>query len=66
MPARISPRADTLLAGSRRDRGAVHGQKIWTSLARESDWIFVLARSEPGSRGGKGLFSSDVGVVSRR
>lgn len=33
----------------------VQGQKIWTSLAQESDWIFVLARAEPGSRGSKGL-----------
>src|SRR5204862_8283446 len=33
----------------------IHGQKIWTSLAHESDWIFVLARSEPGSKGGRGL-----------
>ncbi|MCH9827745.1 MAG: acyl-CoA dehydrogenase [Gammaproteobacteria bacterium] len=33
----------------------VRGQKIWTSLAHQSDWIFVLARSEPGSRGRYGL-----------
>jgi len=33
----------------------VSGQKIWTSLAHESDWIFVLARSEPGSKGRHGL-----------
>ena len=33
----------------------IHGQKVWTSWARECDWIFVLARSEPGSRGHKGL-----------
>lgn len=33
----------------------VSGQKIWTSLAHESDWIFVLARCEPGSKGNKGL-----------
>ncbi len=33
----------------------VQGQKIWTSLAQESDWIFVLARCQPGSRGNKGL-----------
>ena len=33
----------------------LYGQKIWTSLAHESDWIFVLARSEPGTRGPKGL-----------
>jgi alkylation response protein AidB-like acyl-CoA dehydrogenase len=36
-------------------RWRVQGQKIWTSLAHESDWIFVLARSEPGSKGNKGL-----------
>jgi alkylation response protein AidB-like acyl-CoA dehydrogenase len=33
----------------------VTGQKVWTSLAHESDWIFVLARCEPGSRGNQGL-----------
>lgn len=33
----------------------VQGQKIWTSLAQESDWIFVLARCTPGSKGNKGL-----------
>lgn len=33
----------------------IDGQKIWTSLAQFSDWIFVVARSEPGSRGPKGL-----------
>ncbi|WP_366514942.1 acyl-CoA dehydrogenase family protein [Solimonas terrae] len=33
----------------------VSGQKIWTSLAHESEWIFVLARCEPGSKGSKGL-----------
>jgi alkylation response protein AidB-like acyl-CoA dehydrogenase len=33
----------------------VAGQKIWTSLAHESDWVFVLARCEPGSKGNKGL-----------
>lgn len=33
----------------------VDGQKIWTSLAHISDWIFVVARSEEGSRGPKGL-----------
>ncbi|MFA5941176.1 MAG: acyl-CoA dehydrogenase [Sinimarinibacterium sp.] len=33
----------------------VQGQKIWTSLAHESDWIFVLARCEPGTKGNKGL-----------
>lgn len=27
----------------------ISGQKIWTSLAHESEWCFVLARTEPGS-----------------
>lgn len=33
----------------------VEGQKIWTSLAQISDWIFVVARTEEGSKGPKGL-----------
>jgi alkylation response protein AidB-like acyl-CoA dehydrogenase len=33
----------------------VNGQKVWTSLAHISDWIFVVARSEEGSKGPKGL-----------
>ena len=37
------------------DQWVVNGQKIWTSLAHISDWIFVLSRSEEGSVGAKGL-----------
>jgi alkylation response protein AidB-like acyl-CoA dehydrogenase len=33
----------------------VNGQKIWTSLAHISDWIFVVTRSEEGTKGPKGL-----------
>ena len=33
----------------------IDGQKVWTSLAQFADWIFVLCRSEEGSRGSKGL-----------
>ena len=33
----------------------ISGQKVWTSLAHESDWCFVLARTEPGSVGHRGL-----------
>ncbi|WP_406008320.1 acyl-CoA dehydrogenase family protein [Streptomyces sp. NBC_00637] len=33
----------------------VTGQKIWTSLAHEADWCFVLARSEPESGRHHGL-----------
>ncbi|MFF1714184.1 acyl-CoA dehydrogenase family protein [Streptomyces sp. NPDC058268] len=33
----------------------VTGQKIWTSLAHEADWCFVLARTEAGSTGHRGI-----------
>ena len=33
----------------------ITGQKIWTSLAHEADWCFVLARTEPGSQRHHGL-----------
>ena len=33
----------------------ISGQKVWTSLAHESDWCFVLARTEVGSLGHRGL-----------
>jgi alkylation response protein AidB-like acyl-CoA dehydrogenase len=33
----------------------INGQKVWTSLAREADWCFLLARTEPGSRRSRGL-----------
>jgi len=33
----------------------INGQKIWTSLAEESDWIFVLCRTTPKSKGRDGL-----------
>ncbi|ONI71294.1 acyl-CoA dehydrogenase [Actinosynnema sp. ALI-1.44] len=37
------------------DEWVVTGQKVWTSLAHEADWCFVLARTEPGSRRREGL-----------
>ena len=49
--ANVQTRAERQADGSWR----VSGQKIWTSLAHESEWIFVLARGEPGSKGNKGL-----------
>lgn len=30
----------------------IHGQKVWTSWAHESEWIFVLARTEEVPAGG--------------
>jgi alkylation response protein AidB-like acyl-CoA dehydrogenase len=37
------------------DRWVINGQKIWTSIAQFADWIFLLTRTEAGSRGNKGL-----------
>lgn len=36
-------------------RWRLDGQKVWTSLAHEADWAFVLARTEPGSQRHAGL-----------
>jgi len=33
----------------------IDGQKVWTSLAQFADWIFVLARTEPGSQRHQGI-----------
>jgi alkylation response protein AidB-like acyl-CoA dehydrogenase len=37
------------------DAWVIDGQKVWTSLAQFSEWIFVLARTEPGSQRHHGL-----------
>ena len=44
-----------LVDGAQGAEWVVDGQKIWTSLAQFADWIFVLARTEAGSRGARGL-----------
>ncbi|MFG2603994.1 acyl-CoA dehydrogenase family protein [Streptomyces sp. NPDC048514] len=55
------PGAGSDLAGVRtaavreRTHYRITGQKIWTSLAHEADWCFVLARTEAGSRRHHGL-----------
>ncbi|TXH05856.1 MAG: acyl-CoA dehydrogenase [Nevskiaceae bacterium] len=49
--ANVQTRAERQADGSWK----VTGQKIWTSLAHESEWIFVLARGEAGTKGNKGL-----------
>jgi len=38
-----------------RQRWLLDGQKVWTSLAHESDWCFVLARTDLDSKGHAGL-----------
>lgn len=37
------------------DEWVIDGQKVWTSLAQESDWCFVIARTEAGSQRHAGL-----------
>ena len=37
------------------DQWVITGQKVWTSQAHVADWCFVLARTQPGSRGRDGL-----------
>ncbi len=37
------------------DHWVVNGQKIWTSTAREADWMFCLVRSEPEAPKHQGL-----------
>jgi alkylation response protein AidB-like acyl-CoA dehydrogenase len=37
------------------DEWVVTGQKVWTSLAHQSDWCFVVCRTEPGSSRHRGL-----------
>lgn len=37
------------------DHWVVSGQKIWTSLAQEADWCFVVARTGSGARPHDGL-----------
>ena len=36
-------------------RWVLNGQKVWTSLAQYADWIFVVARTDPGSLRHAGL-----------
>jgi alkylation response protein AidB-like acyl-CoA dehydrogenase len=37
------------------DQWVVTGQKVWTSLAHQADWCFVVCRTEPGSTRHRGL-----------
>jgi alkylation response protein AidB-like acyl-CoA dehydrogenase len=37
------------------DHWVINGQKLWTSKAREANWIFVLARSDPQAPKHRGI-----------
>lgn len=38
-----------------KNKWRINGQKVWTSLAHESDYVFVVARTDPNSVAHKGL-----------
>ncbi|SDD13422.1 acyl-CoA dehydrogenase family protein [Nocardioides lianchengensis] len=52
--ANVQTRA-RLDASSGTEEWVIDGQKVWTSNAHFSQWLFVLARSEPGSERHHGL-----------
>jgi alkylation response protein AidB-like acyl-CoA dehydrogenase len=37
------------------DEWVINGQKVWTSLAHQADWCFVVCRTDPASRRHHGL-----------
>src|SRR3954453_14791542 len=37
------------------DRWVINGQKLWTSRAREANWIFLLARTNPQAAQHRGI-----------
>jgi alkylation response protein AidB-like acyl-CoA dehydrogenase len=53
--AAVSTKAVLDANGPGNGEWVIDGQKVWTSWAQESDWIFVIARTEPGSSRHKGL-----------
>ncbi|HET6167828.1 MAG TPA: acyl-CoA dehydrogenase family protein [Marmoricola sp.] len=53
--ANVQTRARLEAGSDGQSEWVVDGQKVWTSLAQFSDWIFVLARTEPGSARHNGL-----------
>lgn len=40
---------------AQKNKWLLNGQKVWTSLAHEADYIFVIARTDPESSAHKGL-----------
>jgi alkylation response protein AidB-like acyl-CoA dehydrogenase len=55
--AAVSTKARLVSTGSTTepDHWVIDGQKVWTSLAHQSDWCFVVARTEAGSERHHGL-----------
>lgn len=38
-----------------KNKWIINGQKVWTSLAQDSEYVFVIARTDPDSKAHKGL-----------
>ena len=53
--ANVQTRARLVSTARHREDWVIDGQKVWTSNAHFADWIFVLARTEPGSERHHGL-----------
>jgi alkylation response protein AidB-like acyl-CoA dehydrogenase len=54
--ANVQTKARLVSTGSTDEKEwLLDGQKVWTSLAQFADWIFVLARTEQGSKRHAGL-----------
>ena len=49
--ANVQTRARLVSTRSTTNEWVIDGQKVWTSNAHLSQWVFVLARTEPGSAG---------------
>ena len=45
--ASLQCKCEEVVGDDGRDSWKINGQKIWTSYADESDWIFVLVRTDP-------------------
>ena len=54
MPAPTSPalRTEAVLDG---DHYVVNGQKIWTTLAMDANWIFLLVRTDKQAKKQEGI-----------
>ena len=42
-------------AERRSETWVINGQKTWTTLAQHADWMFVLARTDPGAKKQEGI-----------
>ncbi|WP_341924145.1 acyl-CoA dehydrogenase family protein [Nocardioides psychrotolerans] len=53
--ANVQTKARLVPTDGEREEWVIDGQKVWTSNAHLSQWVFVIARTEPGSQRHHGL-----------